>query len=360
MYWNKQSGTVIPLDTALGSDRYSLGVQEICCRVGTAVSFRRAAEDIVRTAQLPVSAETVRQMVEARATLALEAQREGHLKPDWTSADCRPDARHPTCLMTGADGVMVPLVTEAEKAKRRQKRRRRRKGQPPRQAIRKGSDQPYKEFKVIAFYDATGEHHYVAGTGGNHEQAGRLIRQYGRMLAIDKAQIKYSITDGAEWIRRQYVGQLPMLDANVLDYYHLREHVIAASQTLYGTGSEASVRWRKEITGCMIEQGPLAVLDRLAEVLKAFRSPRKRRAIEGLRQYIAKRVEMLDYPAFRAKGYDIGSGPTESFCKTLTSRLKGSGMRWDKPHAEGMMALAAIRSSNLWERYWNRAKTEVA
>ena len=101
MYWNQRSGTVVPLDAALGCDRYSLGVQEICSRVGTAVSFRRAAEDIGRTAQLSVSAETVRRVVENRAALALEAQRQGALRPAWTSADCRVDLQSPTCLITG-------------------------------------------------------------------------------------------------------------------------------------------------------------------------------------------------------------------------------------------------------------------
>lgn len=334
--------------------RYSVGVQEMCCRVGGVVSFRRAAEDLGRTAQLSISVETLRQIVEDRAALALQAQRQGHLKPYWNGSDCRRHPQEPSCLITGADGVLVPLVTELEKAKRRQHRRRRGRG------IGQGSDQKYKEFKIVAFYDTDGTHQYVAGTSGNHQQAGRLMRQSGRMLGIDKTQVKYSVSDGAEWIRRQYAVQLPMLDANVLDYYHLREHVILASQVLYGVGSKVSVQWRKAVTGELIEHGPLAVLDRLGEALKAIRSPRKRRVIEALRQYIGKRIEMLDYPGFRAKGYDLGSGPTESFCKTLTSRLKGSGMRWDKPHAEGLMALAAIRSSNLWEHYWTLAKNNVA
>lgn len=360
VYWNPRRGTVIPLDAALGSERYSVGVQELCCRVGGTASFRHAAEDLARTAQLSVSAETVRQIVEARAHQVLQAQRQGHLTPAWTSADCRSDAQSPTCLITGADGVLVPLVTEVEKAKRRQQRRRRRKGQPLRRRLCKGSDQAYKEFKIIAFYDADGSHPYAAGTSGDHNQAGRLMRQYGRMLAIDKAQVKYSVTDGAEWIRRQYASQLPMLDAHVLDYYHRREHVIVTGQVLHGVGSEASVQWRKEVTGVLIEQGPLAVLDRLGDEWKTLRSARKRRAIQELRQYIGKRVEMLDYPAFRAQEYALGSGPTESFCKRLTSRLKGSGMRWDKPHAEGLMALAAIRSSRLWQQYWTLVKTDVA
>ena len=88
--------------------------------------------------------------------------------------------------------------------------------------------------------------------------------------------------------------------------------------------------------------------------------PRAEAGCPGVTPVYRQTVDMLDYPAFRAKGYDLGSGPTESFCKTLTSRLKGSGMRWDKPHAEGLMALAAIRGSNLWERYWKLAKTNAA
>jgi len=101
-----------------------------------------------------------------------------------------------------------------------------------------------------------------------------------------------------------------------------------------------------------VSDGPLALLDRLGELRRSLRSKIKRDALSGLRNYIASRVEMLAYQEFRAKGYDIGSGPTEAFCKTLTARLKGPGMRWDKYNAEGIMALASIRCSGQWDTYW--------
>ena len=41
--------------------------------------------------------------------------------------------------------------------------------------------------------------------------------------------------------------------------------------------------------------------------------------------YVSKRRDMIKYPEFIAKGWQIGSGPTEATCKTLTARLKGSG-----------------------------------
>lgn len=80
-----------------------------------------------------------------------------------------------TRVYTGCDGVMVPIITEAEKVKRRDnikaKRRRsgkKRKALPPR---KHGSDKPWKEFKVAFFYSEGAEHQHVAFTHGNHVTA---------------------------------------------------------------------------------------------------------------------------------------------------------------------------------------------
>ncbi|MBN1126621.1 MAG: hypothetical protein JXA82_16570 [Sedimentisphaerales bacterium] len=105
--------------------------------------------------------------------------------------------------------------------------------------------------------------------------------------------------------------------------------------------------------GYVWNQGSLVMLDRLGSYLRRHRSGPKHEALKSLHQFVAKRIAMTDYPTFRAKGYDCGSGPTESCCGTLTRRLKGPGMRWDKDNAESMMALAALRHSNLWNTYWN-------
>ena len=53
-----------------------------------------------------------------------------------------------------------------------------------------------------------------------------------------------------------------------------------------------------------------------------------------------------------AKGWQIGSGPTEATCKTLTARLKGSGMRWESNNGEALMALEALSQSGQCKLYW--------
>ena len=70
--------------------------------------------------------------------------------------------------------------------------------------------------------------------GSTHRgQFASVMRREARWLHLGQAKVKYAVSDGAEWIANEYQRQLPMLDAHILDYYHLREHVIGASQVLY-------------------------------------------------------------------------------------------------------------------------------
>jgi hypothetical protein len=108
--------------------------------------------------------------------------------------------------------------------------------------------------------------------------------------------------------------------------------------------------------GYVWNQGSLVMLDHLANYLRRHPRGPKGAALKSLRAYVAKRVNMTDYPSYRQLGYDCGSGPTESFCGTLTQRLKGRGMHWDKDNAESMMALASLYYSNLWDNYWTQQR----
>ena len=350
---------MIPVDGWLGiaDQRFSPGVREMCCRLTLHCSFEVAGENLQRTAQLSLGGETIRTVVENQGRAVLAKQRAGGLRPGFTAADCTDET-----MVTGTDGVMVPLVTDQQKRKRRQseaaKRDRQGRGSTRRRGRPKaGSDGPYKEFKVLSFYDPDKSHCHVVGTAGDHEALGRLMRREAGRLQFGRVKVKYAVTDGADWIARQYRRQLPMLDEHILDYYHLREHVIAASYVLYGDRTKKAEAWREDMMGCVWQQGSLVMLHRLGPYLRRHRKGPKHEALKSLRDYVGKRVSMTDYPAFRALGYDCGSGPTESLCGTLTDRLKGSGMRWDKENAESMMALASLYHSGLWHTYW---KTERA
>ena len=387
MYWSADGGTANGVDGWLGiADRtVSVAARELCCRATMGgVSFAKASSNLARLGQIRVSKERLRQIVEAEGRCAKEAIRRGAVSAGWEASDCEVTPGGPTRLIVGCDGVMVPVVTAAEKRKRRSKRPRRRKGRRrrvkakgrrPRQGLwpcqgdrpkrgrrrrHRGSDTGYKEFKIAAFYDAGREHQYAVGTAGNCEALGRLMRREAGRLRLPEADQKVAVTDGAEWIQRQFQTRLPMLDARILDYFHLMQHVGAAALVLYGEGSEGASAWCAALSQAVCEEGAAGLLVAIHATRQGVRSRTKRQALQALEQYVVKRAEMLDYPAFREQGFDIGSGPTEAFCKTLTSRLKGSGMRWDKPNAEAIMTLAALEHSHLWPTYWTYQRKAAA
>jgi hypothetical protein len=358
VYWNATCGSVAPADLLLGisADRYSPGVRELACRLSLDGAFVPASENLRRAAQVSLSDSALRDLVEREGRRAEGALRAGQYGPHWTAADCTQQT-----VITGADGVMVPVVPETQKQKRRatEAQKRTQEGRASTAAPgrpKTGSDGPYQEFKLVSFYDPDKTHRYVVGTRGDHAVLGRIMRREGSKLKLDEAKHKYSVTDGAEWIAKQYARQLPMLEENILDYYHLREHVTLAGQALYGEGTPPAQAWREEMMGYVWNQGSLVLLDHVANYLRRHRAGPKAEALKSLREYVAKRVNMTDYPSYRQLGYDCGSGPTESFCGTLTRRLKGRGMHWDADNAEAMMTLASLYYSNLWSDYWTRQR----
>lgn len=352
---------MVPTDQWLGlaEHRFSPGVREMGCREALHCSFEVASDNLQRTAQLSLGGRSLREMVEHEGRTVLKVQRKGTLRPAFTAVDCTAQT-----VIMGADGVMVPLVTETQKQKRRETEATQRTAQGRSSTAKvgrpkQGSDGPYKEFKILTFYDPDKFHCHVVATSGNHEALGRLMRREGRRLRLAQAKLAYAVSDGADWIANQRRRQLPMLAEHILDYRHLRDHVVEASHVLYGEGTKKAVQWREEMMGCVWEHGSLVLLHRLGPYRRRHRGGPKHEALKALCDFVGKRVAMTDYPRFRELGYDCGSGPTESLCGVLTDRLKGPGMRWDKSNAEAMMALACIRHSGLWSTYW-QAEREAA
>ena len=369
-YWYRDAGRDERLDRWLGiaDGAVSVAGRELCCRVsGGGVGFVKAAEVLDRVGNIRISKEWMRQIVQAEGRHVEAGRHDGSVRPNWQAGDCAVAPGGPTRVMVGSDGVMVPMVTEGEKHKRRVKLAAKRAGKKVRRRKAKrggrpvrGADQSYKEFKIGTFYDQSREHQYAFGTSGNHLELGRLLRREAAKLRLDLADEKLSITDGAKWIRRQMQIRLSMLDAMILDFFHLAEHVGQAASLCFGEGNAQSSQWTGRMLEAVRQEGAAGLLVGVAELSRTVRSPSKKKALKSLEQYVVTRAEMVDYPTFLAKGFDIGSGPTEAFCKTLTARLKGSGMRWDRRNAEAMMALAALDHSNLWQRYWTEQRQAAA
>ena len=361
-FWSEGCGGVCPADelSGIAQGGISPGAAELCCLVGIGQDFAQAAEDLKRVGGLAVSKERLRQVVEETARQARGLRDGGRLAPAWTAPQAKREDGQ-SLVYAGIDGVMAPTVTETEKRKRRQQqvaRRRQRakagvgnvKPLPPR---RRGSDERFKEMKIGVFYDQAKERRHAFVSEEDGEGFGRLLGAHAAQIRLEAADKKLSLTDGAKWIWNQVVQWLAFLDAVLLDFFHLAEHVHEAARCCLGEG-EAARAWADGRLKEAKAGGAKTLLAAIDALSKQVRAARKKDCLRRLRQYVWKRRQMLDYPTALANGWDIGSGPTEATCKTLTLRLKRPGMKWDRDHAAGMMNLIAMRESGQWKAYWSR------
>jgi hypothetical protein len=365
-WWHdSQTGSVAPADEVVDRDAATItpGVIEMACRENlTAGSFAAAAATLKRTAQLAMSDEQLRLVVEAAGQKVLKAQQTGQLETSWKAEDCDvkdESGRERTRVYTGCDGVIVPVVTDAEKETRRvkvkAKRRRCGKKCKPLPKRKRGADRPWKEFKVVYFYNEDMEHQHVAFTHENHEATGKLMRREANRLGFGKADERVALVDGAPWIREQMEFHLAELDGLGLDFYHLSENVHKARRAVFGDESAEGKAWADKLMHLFKHDGYAAAWDHLTAWRTSLGRSRKREAADRLLNYVSERREMIRYPAFQSRGWQIGSGPTESQCKLCTQRLKGRGRRWDRPNATAIAALDTLARNGQWQQMWPNA-----
>jgi hypothetical protein len=255
---------------------------------------------------------------------------------------------------------MVPLITDAEKKKRRDKVRQKRQKSgrrcrplPPR---KEGSDQQYKEFKDVVFYDEDQEHRYVNVTSGDHSVAGRMIQRMALQVDLKTAGEKIGNVDGSPWIRNE-IEFYGLVDTLGLDYYHLRDNVQKTRRVVYGEENPSGQEWKSEIMSLFYDQGCERAWERLLSWRSTLRGGMRKEA-DRLVGYVAQRRDMIRYPKFRQHGWQIGSGPTEAQCKASAQRVKGRGRRWDRANAEAVIALDCLASSDVWHLHWTNLDDE--
>ena len=174
-----------------------------------------------------------------------------------------------------------------------------------------------------------------------------------RAAGIDERAAVVVIGDGAPWIWNLAAEQFPHR-VEILDWYHAKEHVSATARILYGEGTERATQWRTEQLDRLWN-------DRVEEVIAALRflgahqrTVVKRKAVEDLQRYLTTNRQRMRYRSFREAGYQIGSGAAESAIgHVVQQRMKRSGMRWEAPGADAMLALRSVyRSIGAWDAFW--------
>ena len=365
--WKKGAGGVCPADEALGIGRgnVSVGARELCTLMGVAGDFDQARGDLKRVGGLSLSKEKLRQITEGEGKNVRKVRDVGQLPAAWSVEKAKlPDGQ--TRVNVGVDGVMTPTVTQVEKDKRRQGHvtRRQQRGKaavgnlkplPPAKA---GSDEKYKEKKIGVFYSQDKTLRHTFATEDACDSFGPLLNNYARQIGFEKADQTHCLIDGAAWIYRQVCAALVSVQVILLDFFHLAEHVHATARCCLG--ETQTTPWAGELLSMAKASNVTGMLEAIDALGKKVRSPVKKKSVAGLRFYVNEHRNMMEYAQSIKAEKDIGSGPTEATCKTLTLRLKRPGMKWDNDNAAAMMNIVAMRESGQWNAYWQAELKKAA
>ena len=230
----------------------------------------------------------------------------------------------------------------------------------------------WREDKVCAITsylpgDGTPEHRptplvttYVA-TMGHTEAFGKLVRVEAERRGLRQAQTVLVMGDGGNWIdplsKRERLH-----DQRIVDYYHAAEHLHEAARAAEGRDAPEAFALAEQLEDHLWDgqrDEVVAILKGYAERLgppqESDGPDHPRRVLANNVGYFESHRHQMDYPAYRAKGWPIGSGLAESAVKLFNKRVKGTEQFWSLEGVESILSLRALWLSQdgRWEQYWN-------
>jgi hypothetical protein len=339
-----------PGDVDLGLQAHDLtpAADEVVCLAGLQGSFADAAAKLLpRLTALRVAESTVERATEAAGTRVAQAQAAGQTFGPPTPWDWHKDAEGQTVAYVSVDATGVGQQGPgSQRAEGRMAYVGMIYNPVPEERQRWADPQARRRPDWQA--------RYVAQVQPLASLVEPLRRQAGQ-VGIDQAQRWIALSDGGSGLEDFLDTNFPRVAAVILDFYHVAEYLGKLAQALH-PGQEAEAEaWRKEWCGRLKAEGGALVLTALRDLAVRGRAAQAVRA--EVVQYFANQVHRMDYPLYLSKGWQIGSGPVESACKTVVGqRLKGGGMRWGVQGADAVCHLRALFRSERgqWEAFWDR------
>lgn len=193
------------------------------------------------------------------------------------------------------------------------------------------------------------------------------------------------VIDGMPWIRDHIVPLLPDDTVVVLDFFHALEHLAAHARTRFGAKSKAGTAWYRKAKAALLGKRDYQRKKQTKRKghKKGIRPARRTKTIrlsdhqhgagealartllaegdvgaandshDALIHYIGVNAGRMDYPRYRQRGIQIGSGAMESLHRTASQmRLKLAGAKWLAATAQAILNLRLLRLVGGWDDFW--------
>jgi hypothetical protein len=321
---------LFPLDDELELLPGSLSplLHEQLARLGAWRPFAKAAAllaDFMRLSS--VSASTARRQTEAAGAEWVTAQSETVAASERHPP---PVPVGPERLVLSADGAMVPLV-----------------------------DGNWAEVKTLAIgevIEPTATPAPVHTTALSYfsrltdsDTFGRLALVETHRRGVESARAVAAVTGGAEWLQG-FIDYHRRDAVRILDFPHAAEYLSTIGAATLGDGQSPPADWFAAQLHQLKHAGPEPVLTELRQLHTAHPAAA---GVGDALAYLEKRVALMQYPAFQAAGWPIGSGCVESANKLVVeARLKGSGMHWQRASVNPMLAVRNLVCNDRWREAW--------
>ena len=214
----------------------------------------------------------------------------------------------------------------------------------------------WKMLYVGLLYDP-GKRHTLYLVDYDFERLAGLLRSYAVALGVGRAETLVALTDGGHGLERVLHEGVSDAVVCVLDWWHLSEKLHERGRLLHEPDAGAARAWAKARETTLWDRGGEALVEELDRLgCPAGASAEAAEKWARLREHVGKNRHRTAYPAYRERGWDVGSGPTEAGCKVIGQRVKGAGMRWLQGPSAEVAGLKALYASGmgLWEAFWRQ------
>lgn len=328
----------------LGCSDLTVGAEQLAVLFGTTASFAEAAQRLLPKASgLRLAESTIERATEAAGKRLGEALSAGatYGKPsDWAWPL---DASGQTVAYVSIDATGVPI--QGERGVQAEGRMA--------WVGKVFAPRPETQPDPAKGKRAEGHARYLAGLMSLDELAEPLRRQAAQ-VGMDRAQQWVALSDCGSGVDDFLRINFPRA-VRIADFYHVAEHLGDLAKAWHPGDPEAAESLCDTWCHTLKHEGGPAILAVLEGLDRAGRSESALEVDRQVRQYVSNHMDRMDYPSYRAAGWQIGSGHIEAACRTVVNeRLKKSGMRWGEDGADAVCHLRALFKGDpeQWEAFW--------
>lgn len=317
--------------------------QEVTALAGIQESFGKAAQRSLRKlAGLHVCESTVERTTEAAGTQLGAALERGEVfgsRKDW---DWNRDHTGKTCAYVSVDATGIMMQgPNAGKVEGRMV--------TVGMVYNPQPLTPEEESKTLA--KPCNGVRYLAGLY-TLEELGLQLRRQAAHVGMEDAEQWIALSDGGAGLDDFFDTNFPRAQ-RILDFQHAAGHLADLAKLVRNGASADKIlsHWCHVLK----HAGGTRLLQVLKKLDQRMMTEAAKEKYDNVLKYISKNLHRMDYPEYRRRGWQIGSGAVESACKTVVNqRLCLGGMRWGEEGSNGVAHLRALYRSDpdQWDAYW--------